>query len=261
MSKNRKHGSNPPVWVSQNFLTSQATINRLINIAGIKKSDYIIEIGPGKGHITNILLKKCRNLSAIEIDENLYNKLHAKYSDVKSLKLYHQDFLMWKLPTTEKYKVFANIPFTITSAIIQKLTQNKNPPQDAWLVVEKGAAKRFCGKPSDTLQSLLLRPFYDLNIVYHFQREDFHPKPGVDVVVLHISQKTESDVTLSQQKLYCNFIAHGLKFGLFSKHALLTKRQISTALRVAKLNPIKASGEILYIQWLCLFRCWLKFNK
>jgi len=246
----------PSIRVSQNFLTSKKTINRLINCADITKNDDVIEIGPGKGHITDVLLKKCRNVSAIELDGKLYGRLLAKYDGVKNIKLYNQDFLKWRLPDSGNYKVFANIPFAITSAIIKKLTQNKNPPQDAWLVMEKGAAKRFCGKPSDSLQSLLLRPFFDLNIIYYLRREDFHPAPSVDVVLLHISQKAEPDILISEQKLYRHFVSHVIKFGLFGKQALLTKHQVSTALRLAKLNPITASGEILYIQWLCLFRCW-----
>jgi len=260
VSKNKYQGQKPPVWVSQNFLTSKKTINRLINAATIRQDDHIVEIGPGKGHITYVLQKKCRKLSAIEIDKKLYSGLLAKYGDTENINLYNQDFLKWKLPATENYKVFANIPFAITSAIIKKLTENKNPPQDAWLVVEKGAAKRFCGKPNETLQSLLLKPFFSVQIIYHLQREDFHPMPGVDAVLLHISKKATPDILLPQQKLYCNFITHGVKFGLVGKQALLTKHQVSTALRHAKLNPIGASGEILYIQWLCLFRCWVKFS-
>jgi 23S rRNA (adenine-N6)-dimethyltransferase len=127
--------------------------------------------------------------------------------------------------------------------------------------MEKGAAKRFCGKPNDTLQSLLLKPFFNLNIVYHFRREDFHPAPRVDVVLLHISQKTEPELLWTEQKTYCDFVSYGLKFGLFGKNAALTRHQISTALRLAKLNPIQPGGEVLYIQWLCLFRCWLKHGR
>ena len=252
---NRQH---PPVWVSQNFLTCKKIISRLIKLATITKNDYVIEIGPGKGHITDILYENSRKLSAIEIDEKLYSRLLAKYRGVKNIKFYNQDFLKWGLPTSEEYKIFANIPFSITSEIVKKLTQCKNSPQDAWLIMEKGAAKRFCGKPDENLQSLMLKPFFDLNIVYYFSREDFHPSPAVDVVLLHISRRKEPDVI--NRNAYYHFISHGIKFGLFGKQSLLTKRQISTALRHAKLNPIGASGEILYIQWLCLFRCWLKYG-
>jgi 23S rRNA (adenine-N6)-dimethyltransferase len=256
----KKHGRVVPVTASQNFLTSQKTIERLFRLTSINKSDTVLEIGAGKGHITKALLCRCNRVIASEIDAKLFESLHNKFSGYSNLSLISHDFLHSNLPQSE-YKVFSNIPFSITTEIIRKLTQDTNPPQDAWLVMEKGAAKRFCGKPTDTLQSLLLRPFFNLKIVYYFQREDFHPAPRVDVVLLHISQKLVPDLLWSEQKAYRDFVSHGLKFGLFGKSAMLTKRQISTALRLAKLSPIQPDGKVLYIQWLCLFRCWLKHGR
>jgi 23S rRNA (adenine-N6)-dimethyltransferase len=258
MSKN--HGQALPVSFSQNFLTSQKTIARLLKLTDINKYDTVLEIGAGKGHITKALLNKCGQVIASEIDVGLYESLRIKLSGNKNLRLINRDFLQCSLPQTD-YKVFSNIPFGITTAIVKKLTQDKNPPQDAWLVMEKGAAKRFCGKPYETLQSLLLKPFFDLTIVYHFKREDFHPAPRVDVVLLHISKKSNPDISQSEQKTYRDFVTHGLKFGLLGKQSLLTRRQISTSLRRAKLNPIQPGGEVLYVQWLCLFRYWQKYGR
>lgn len=254
------HGRAVPVSVSQNFLTSQKIINRLLRLTSINKCDTVLEIGAGKGHITKALLCKCNRVIASEIDVKLFESLCDKFSGHSDVHLMNNDFLQSNLPQSE-YKVFSNIPFSITTDIIRKLTQDKNPPLDAWLVMEKGAAKRFCGKPNDTLQSLLLRPYFNLRIVYYFRREDFHPAPCVDVTLLHISQKIVPDLLWSEQKAYRDFVSHGLKFGLFGKQALLTKHQISVALRLAKLNPIQPDSEVLYIQWLCLFRCWLKHGK
>ncbi len=83
MPQNRKKGTTPPIWVSQNFLTSYKIINRIIRRTTLNKDDHVIEIGPGKGHITGILIQKCRKVSAIEIDGRLYNRLTAKFKDVK----------------------------------------------------------------------------------------------------------------------------------------------------------------------------------
>lgn len=256
----RDHGQALPVSFSQNFLTSQKTIERLLKLTNINAHDTVLEIGAGKGHITKALLRKCAQVIALEIDVKLYNSLYNKFTDAANLSLINNDFLRSNLPKTA-YKVFSNIPFMITTDIVKKLTKDKNPPRDAWLVMEKGAAKRFCGKPNDTLQSLWLRPFFNLSIVYHFRREDFHPMPRVDVVLLHISEKTAPDLLRSEQKAYCDFVSHSIKFGLVGKQALLTRQQISTALRLAKINPIQQGGEVLYSQWLCLFRCWLKYGR
>jgi len=252
--------SYPPIWVSQNFLTSAKTIRRLIRKTSITTSDHVIEIGPGKGHITASLLKQCKKVSAIEIDKNLHDKLQYKYEETGKLKLYHQDFLKWALPSTGSYKVFANIPFSHTTDIIMKLASARNPPSEAWLVVEKGAAKRFMGIPRENKRSLFLKPLFDMRVTYHFAREDFHPMPGTDVVLLHIKLKSPHDIPRPEWQRYQNFIENATKNNGTGLAHLFTKKQWTRARKLAGLND-QLSGEILYIQWLCLFRCYKIYAK
>ena len=227
-----KQKAGAPLWVSQNFLTSQKTIRRLIRKTSIGANDHVVEIGPGKGHITRVLLEFCGTLSAVEMDKGLHNKLAAKHGGAPNLRLYHQDFLKWNLPKRGDYKVFANIPFNCTSDILTKLTESANPPSEAWLVMEKGAAKRFMGRPRESLRSLLLKPKFDIGIDYYFRREDFHPKPGVDVVLVHLRRKAVWDVSKGQWRDYVDFVRNVCE---------------------------TSTGDILYIQWLCLFRRGLLF--
>ena len=244
--------------VSQNFLTSRKTIDHLIRIAGIQKSDTILEIGAGKGHITKALSDACEKVISYEIDPRLYKRLKGQLQS--NVRLYCGDFLKCRLPV-EPYRVFANIPFSITTDIVRKLTMADSLPQGMWLIMEKGAAKRFCGLPKDSLMSLLIKPRYDMKIVHYFSRGDFHPAPGVDVVMLEFRRRSGSDVPPEQWTCYQKFLQHSLRYGLFGKNALLTKKQINTALKLEGLPKLTPSGEILYIQWLCLFRCWIRFGK
>ncbi|KUG04887.1 rrna adenine n-6-methyltransferase [hydrocarbon metagenome] len=257
MSKNRNKGQNPPVWVSQNYLTSNKTIKRLLHITSISASDHVIEIGPGKGHITGLLLKNCREVTAIELDEKLYGNLLEKFKGVENLNLYHQDFMQWQLPSAVSYKVFANIPFCHTTDILRKLTESKNQPAEAWLTMQKGAAKRFMGKPHETMRSLMIKPVFDLKIIYHFKREDFHPKPGVDVVLLHLKKKAQPDILPAQWRDYEHFVSKALRNHNAELRHMFTKKQLSLAFREAGISDF-APGEILYVQWLCLFRCYFK---
>ncbi len=258
MSKNRTQAQKPPIWVSQNFLTSYRTIDRLLHITSIDAEDHVIEIGPGKGHVTSLLLQSCRRVTAVEIDKKLYGRLYEKYNGTENLRLYHQDFLKWQLPVSGSYKVFANIPFCHTTDILRKLTESKNPPTEAWLTMEKGAAKRFMGVPRETLRSLMLKPGFELDIVYHFRREDFHPKPGIDVVMVHLKKKTHPDITPSQGRDYERFIQTGLGNNGAGLRRMFTKKQLLRAFQEAGICNV-ASGEMLYVQWLCLFRCYCKY--
>lgn len=255
MSKNRKYRQEPPVWVFHNFLTKYKTVKKLLYKTSITANDYVIEIGPGKGHITGLLLQRCRKVTAVEIDKKLYDRLIEKFNGAKNLSLYNQDFLQWHLPATESYMVFANIPFCHTTDILRKLTESRNPPTESWLTMEKGAAKRFIGKPCETMRSLLIKPMFDSSIVYHFCREDFHPKPGVDVVLVHLKKKAQPDIPPSQWRAYERFVSNGLRNNGAELQRMFTKKQLSRALREAGIHSF-VSGEMLYVQWLCLFRCY-----
>lgn len=258
MSQNRNHRGNPPVWVSQNFLTSDRTIQRLLSKTSISDKDHVIEIGPGKGHITSRLVKVCKKVTAIEIDKKLYEKLFEKFKNTESLCLHNYDFLQWHLPSAGEYKIFSNIPFCHTTAILHKLTESKNMPKETWLIMEKGAAKRFAGKPRETLKSLMLKPFFDIDIIYHFLRDDFHPQPSVDVVMIYLKKKDQPDIMPAQKKLYEKFISKAYGNKGEGLRRLFTKKQVMRAFREAKIQEFY-SGEMLYIQWLCLFRCYCKY--
>lgn len=256
MSKNP--GQSLPYSVSQNFLTSQKTIARLLDKTDLSPSDTVVEIGAGKGHITRALSARCGRVVSYEIDRRLWERLAETAPE--NVRLLCGDFLKAPLPQSS-YKVFANIPFSRTTEILRRLTCAPNPPQAAWLVLERGAAKRFCGQPRESPASLVLRPFFRLQIRCPISREEFHPAPRVDAALLELRLRPQPDLPLSQRAAFAAFVSHHRKYGFFHARSLLTKRQISTALRLAGLPRIERSGNMLYVQWLCLFRCWQEYGK
>ena len=211
------------------------------------KNDTVLEIGAGKGHITKALSDACSKVISYEIDPHLYERLKEQLPD--NVQLYHGDFLKCPLPK-EEYQVLANIPFCITTDIVRKLTLTNPIPQGMWLIMEKGAANRFCGTPMESLASLMIKPRFDTKIVYHFSRDDFHPAPRVDVVMLRFRRKDTADVPFEQWASYCFFLKHSFQHGLFGSRALLTKKQIDKALKLEGLSPLKPSEDLLYILFL-----------
>ena len=155
----------------------------------ITKNDIVIEIGTGKGHLAEVLCRKADYVCSVEIDKKLYEHAKERLKNVNNLKIIFGDFMKYKLPDKGNYKVFSNIPYYLTTEIVRKLTENANPPSEMWLVMEKGAAKRFLGVPAETKYSLSLKYRWKLDIVYFFKKEDFHPKPSVDSVLLHFLRK------------------------------------------------------------------------
>lgn len=253
-------GRDVPYSVSQNFLTSARVIERLLDLTDIAREDHVLEIGAGKGHITRRLADRCGCLTAYEVDSALHARLCRALPPSEGLRLHHADFLRAKLPQSGGYKVFSNIPFSITSAIVRKLACAPNPPSDSWLVVEKGAAKRFMGKPAETLSSLTLKPFFDMRILYHFRREDFHPMPRVDAVLLHLRLRERAEIPLAARGQWEAFIRAMWPGAAGGHRAPLSAGQARAALQREGLFFIPQSGTLSYVQWLCLFRSWARFS-
>lgn len=245
---------------SQNFLTSRKLIQRIVRLAGFQREDTVLEIGTGKGHLTEALCRKAGKVCSVEIDERLMESAKKRLSEYANAELVLGDFMKYHLPEKGVYQVFANIPFFLTTQIVEKLTSGKNPPTDIWLVMEKGAAKRFLGLPRETKKSLELKVGWEMKLVYHFHREDFHPKPSVDCVLVHFKKKAVPDLSRREYREFQQFIERAMKYGMTGKGGPLTKRQVSAALRQAGLSQVHEDGVTLYIQWLCLFRCYQKLK-
>lgn len=262
MPENRIHGAFAPLTVSQNFLTSSHTIRRLLQKTDISPGDVVYEIGPGKGHITRALLKTGATVRAIELDPRLCARLRETCSETARFSLKQGDFLKTPLPSKGSYKVFSNIPFSRTTEIVRKLTEAPNPPAAAWLIMEYGAAKRFSTQPAAgdgtvSMTARSLQPFFEIRIADKIDRTEFHPAPRVNAALLSIRRKETPDLPLSQRASYRKFLEIARTRGLQN---VLTKRQISTALKLAGLPPVSADSNLLYVQWLCLFRCWQTFG-
>ena len=246
---------------SQNFITDSYLIRKIIRLSNISKNDTVLEIGTGKGHLTEALCRRSGYVYSVELDRRLYESTSAKLASLTNLKLIHGDFLKYPLPAKGNYKVYANIPYFITTQIIEKLTNAPNPPSDIWLIMEKGAAKRFMGLPRENTKSLLLKVRWNMKILYHFRREDFHPMPSVDSVLLHLTRKPKPDLEPADYSAFKRFLEHSMKYGICGKQGLLTKRQMTIALKRAGLPPSYEDAVTLYIQWLCLFRCYQQFGN
>ena len=248
--------ANAPLWVSQNFMTSKQDIQTLLRRTSLNRQDHVVEIGPGKGHITRCLAARCGKVTAVELDSRLYCLLKEKLQPLENVFLIHHDFLTWPLPKG-RYKVFANIPFHLSTAIIRRLTEADNPPQEIWLITEYGCAMRFCGLPKESLRSLQLKTRFETGISQRISASAFHPKPQVDAALLHLTLKPQPDLPQTLQGEFLRFLSAALSSGGLRK--LFTKKQLATAAKRAGLAPGFTTGDIRYIQWLCLFRCWRYF--
>jgi 23S rRNA (adenine-N6)-dimethyltransferase len=175
--------------LSQHFLNNRRLVDQLVRASSISPDDLVLEIGPGRGIITEALLTAAARVIAVELDPKLCRSLRARLGQHPQLSLIQADFLTAPLPQ-EPYKVFASIPYSRTGDIFRKLLHAESPPADCWLVVQSEAAAKYCVHPRhNTLAALLLYPWWDIRLTHRFQRVDFAPPPRVDSVLLQITRR------------------------------------------------------------------------
>jgi 23S rRNA (adenine-N6)-dimethyltransferase len=193
--------------LSQNFLKDPCLIASLLDRFDLGDDSVVYEIGPGEGIITEQLALLYRQVVAIEKDQRLAHLLQRKFSGWPNVTIHSGDFLHHRLPCSP-YKVFANIPFNITSAIVTRLTTAERPPDDAYLAMQQEASDMFLGKPRESLRTILLKPWFETAIVHRFQRWDFVPAPRVDVVMLRLRKRGPPLVSNTDRQYFRDFVVH-----------------------------------------------------
>ena len=194
--------------LSQNFLWNRELVNRLIRGSSISQNDSVLEIGAGKGIITEELLGTCREITAIEADERLFTKLRDKLTHSQKISLVSGNFLRFSLPT-KPFKVFSNIPFSITGEIIKKLLFSPNPPADSYLVVQNEAAENFViRKGRNSMLAIIFYPFFDIKVVHNFKKTDFKPEPRVESCLIRLTKRRSSLISDSSLEPYRDYVVY-----------------------------------------------------
>lgn len=175
---------------SQNFLHSRRLVSELVARSSIDRDDVVVEIGPGKGIITDVLAERSRHVITIEKDPRYAAHVSQRFGGRPNVTVFSGDILEFPLPETP-FKVFANIPYRITAAIIERLTTGVSPPTDAYLTVQAEAAARFVGQGGASMVSTCLEPYFEISVEHRFRRRDFVPRPEVDSVLLRILKRDE----------------------------------------------------------------------
>lgn len=248
---------------SQNFLKNGSFVKSLIDRTNIGSKDIVIEIGAGRGIITKQLTARVKKVIAIEYDPFLATKLKRSLSNIKNLEIVEADFMKWKLPTYE-YKVFSNIPFNMTASIVSKLLESKYSPEATYLIMQDKAAQRFIGKPvSDNSQvSILLKPFYKMDIITEISRKEFSPIPKVNTVLAKFIRRNQPLVKYEHMQEYRNFVIYGYNqweatiLKAFDK--VFSYKQIKNIKRNLRLEGMRPT-ELSVNQWLKLFEIYQKY--
>ena len=193
--------------LGQNFLIDENIINKIVNSVDVTKEDLIIEIGPGQGALTKRLKNKLANLIAFEIDERMHDFLD-ELEDNKT-KVIYKDILAVDINSelsTSSYKnvyVIANLPYYITTPIIEKLITSDVKIKSLVVMVQKEVAERFCALPKTRdygYMTVKLNAIYNIKKLFIVKSSCFNPIPKVDSAVVKFDLKDSNDKQFNYEK-------------------------------------------------------------
>ena len=184
--------------LGQNFLTDVKILNKIVNAADITPEDTVIEVGPGKGSMTDILSQRASRVIAVEKDFRLIPFLKERFSD-SNVKIIESDILKInprEFLKEERYKIVANIPYYITSHFIRLALEQWPQPEIIVLVVQKEVAERIMAKPPNmNLLALSVQMYADAKKIDMIKKGSFQPSPKVDSAIIRLKpgEKINSD--------------------------------------------------------------------
>lgn len=244
---------------SQNFLHSKKLVSELLDKTNLNDDDTVIEIGPGKGIITEELSKKCKRIIAIEYDNKLSASLKETFSEDSKIQIIEQDFLKYKLPNSGEYKICANIPFNLTADIMKKVLEFENSPTDIYFIMQYEAFLKYAGLPyyKESFKSLLYKPFFHASVLYNFKATDFKPVPKAKIVFAKFNKK-EPDILSNEFDTWKDFLAFMfLEKGVNIKEKtkkIFTYEQLKRILKDTAIAENLVITSLTYEQWLALFK-------
>jgi len=186
----------PHKELGQNFLTDKNVAIEMVNALEIENGDEIVEIGPGHGVVTNLLLEKAGSLDvsihAVELDPRLYQELQNLYAGREKIEIIKDNILDW-LPgfSTEKnLKIIGSIPYYITSPIIHKIIKMKSVPKTVVLLMQKEVAEKIKSTaPDSSYMSSFVQTFFDVKYLGKVPSKKFNPEPKVDGGILKMTRR------------------------------------------------------------------------
>ena len=212
----KKHNFSIQKKYGQNFLIDEHVLNKIIAAAELTEDDYVIEIGPGIGTMTERMAPECRHVTEIEIDKELIPILSETLSGFDNVDIINEDVLKVDLNKliaerndNKPVKVVANLPYYITTPIIMSLLENKIPIDTITVMVQKEVADRMMVGPGTKdygALSLAVQYYAKPYIVANVPMNCFIPRPNVASAVIRLTCHKEPPVTVKDEKLMFNLI-------------------------------------------------------
>lgn len=243
---------------SQNFINNQEIINKLISQVNFNDADLILEIGPGKGLITDALIKQNKKIIAVEVDPKLFSDLQKKYANATNLSLVQADFLKYSTPS-KPFTIVSNIPFNITADIVRKITNEQSKLHTAYLIMQKDASIKFLGAPHahSPLLSHILNIDFEIKWLMDIDKSNYSPRPKFDTAFVSIKRRKEPVFDKQKSEQFKDFLVYiferrkpRIKEALKST---MSNRQVEIILSNLHISEDREIKKIIFTEWVSMF--------
>ena len=251
----------PKKELGQHWLKDRDILAAIADDAELMPEDTVLEIGPGLGTLTSELLRRAGRVVAVEFDPDLARKLPGQFPG-KNLQVVHEDILQFNLGSLPAgYKVVANVPYYITSKIIEKLMTAKNKPSLVVILVQKEVAERVAAGPGDmSILAISAQVFAKARLGVEVPREYFTPPPKVDSQVVILETLAAPLVAPEDEKAFFRVVKAGFSAkrkklrSSISAGLAISKPAAEELLRHANINPDDRAEDLSIEDWLRLAR-------
>src|SRR5258708_1107084 len=258
----RARNFKPRDYMGQNFLIDEDVLSKIISVSELKSSDVVLEVGPGLGILTGELVAVVKEVWAVEKDPKLAAMLKIEFAGEKKLKIINEDILRFHVSRNilSEYKVVANIPYYLTSKLLQFFLEQPQPPKLMVLMIQKEVGERVVASEGNlSILGISVQVYADVEIAASVSKNSFWPVPKVDSVVLKITPKNKHPgirdrklffriikiAFAGKRKMIQNTLAHGFK---------MERNKVLSWLEKAKINPNLRPQDLAIQDWISLYK-------
>ena len=246
----------PNKSLGQHWLKDRLILEAIADCADLDTNETVLEIGPGLGTLTSVLLNRSERVVAVEFDPELARKLPAQFPG-KNLQVDHADILDYDLNALPVgYKVVANVPYYITSKIVQKLSEANNPPSIAVLLVQKEVAERIAAKPGDmSILAVASQLYFEAELGPLVPAVYFTPPPKVDSQVVVLTRRSQPLFPDMDEKKFFRVVRAGFSAKRKKLRSSLAgglgmdKGDVETLLKEVGINPNDRAEALSLDDW------------
>ena len=205
----------PAKSLGQNFLVDRAILGRIVAAAEIVPGDVVLEVGAGLGALTELLAQSAGRVVAVELDERLMPALRSALTDAPNVTLVQGDILDLKPAdligaSGDGYKVVANLPYYITSAVLRYLLEATPSPQRMIVTVQREVAERIVAQPGRMSLLAVSVQFYGRpRLLFRIKPGSFYPAPDVESAVLRIDRHPVPPVSIDDRQVFFRVVRAG----------------------------------------------------